>query len=119
MDAADLALVEKLELRLGGTRTTEQLEACTSSFLVPLLHKLSTSDFPSVRGQTVNLLAHWSRRLRSEESVPLPVSPMLDLLQGEGGYDIPASPYALPLLLVLLQMGIQRIDRKVSMIVYF
>lgn len=114
-EASDLSLVDQLELRLAGCGTTEQLQACTSSFLVPLLHKLSTTPHSSVKQRALQILVHWSRRLRAEDKVPLPASSLLDLLHGEGGYEAPVTGQALPLLLMFLQLAIPRLqDDSVS-----
>ncbi|SMN20457.1 similar to Saccharomyces cerevisiae YHL030W ECM29 Scaffold protein that assists in association of the proteasome core particle with the regulatory particle [Maudiozyma saulgeensis] len=72
----ELDLIEKVELRLALSDTTEKFEKSLNTFLAPLLLKLA-SPYASVRQAVFNTLKHVLSRLSSLKTLRLPVAALI------------------------------------------
>jgi len=72
----ELDLIEKVELRLALSDTTEKFEKSLNTFLAPLLLKLASS-YASVRQAVFNTLKHVLSRLSSLKTLRLPVAALI------------------------------------------
>lgn len=72
----ELDLIEKVELRLALSDTTEKFEKSLGTFLAPLLLKLA-SPYSSVRQAVFNTLKHVLSRLSSLKELRLPVAALI------------------------------------------
>ncbi|KAI9179152.1 proteasome component M29 [Blastocladiella emersonii ATCC 22665] len=101
--AAELELVERVELRFALASTDAQLAAAVNTFLVPLLQKLASPNAAAVQPNVLALLSHINTRLRAAASVTLPTPAIVALLGA------PATPAVVRnFALVYLEMAIDR-----------
>ncbi|XP_071952576.1 proteasome adapter and scaffold protein ECM29-like [Antedon mediterranea] len=78
MNAQDeLALLERVFLRVGSVTSDEELEKFINRFLPPVLLKLA-SKHAGVRKKVIQLLAHINKRLKSRPQVQLPMESLLN-----------------------------------------
>ena len=75
-EKAELELIEKVELRLALSDTTEKFEKSLKTFLAPLLLKLA-SPYTSVRQAVFNTLKHVLSRLSNLKDLRLPVAALI------------------------------------------
>ena len=75
-ERTELELIEKVELRLALSDTTEKFENSLKTFLAPLLLKLA-SPYTSVRQAVFNTLKHVLSRLSNLKELRLPVAALI------------------------------------------
>ncbi|XP_037090667.1 proteasome adapter and scaffold protein ECM29-like [Pollicipes pollicipes] len=100
----ELALVERVFLRIGSAESDEQLENALSKFLPPVLLKLSSTQ-EGVRKKVMELLVHVNKRLKSRPAVKLPVDTLLLQYQ-----DPAATSFLKNFTVIYLKMGFPRLD---------
>ncbi|KAK2738268.1 proteasome component M29 [Myotisia sp. PD_48] len=75
-EARELELVSKLELRIALAETDSRLQTLLQTYLAPLLLKLG-SENTSVRNKVLALCQHLNTRIKSSQSIVLPVSALM------------------------------------------
>ncbi|KAJ3369749.1 proteasome component M29 [Allomyces arbusculus] len=100
--AAELELIEKVELRFALAASAAQLDATVRTFLVPVLQKLA-SPTPGIQSKVLALLAHINARVRSEPTVHLPTQALVALVGG-----VATVPIVRNFGLVYLEMALER-----------
>ncbi|XP_033121432.1 proteasome adapter and scaffold protein ECM29-like isoform X2 [Anneissia japonica] len=73
----ELALLDRVFLRVGSATTDEELEKFVNRFLPPVLLKLA-SKHEGVRKKVIQLLAHVNKRLKSRPQIQLPMEALLN-----------------------------------------
>ncbi|KAJ3353956.1 hypothetical protein GGF32_002721 [Allomyces javanicus] len=100
--AAELELIEKVELRFALAASAAQLDATVRTFLVPVLQKLA-SPTPGIQSKVLALLAHINARVRSEPTVHLPTQALVALVGAAA-----TAPIVRNFGLVYLEMALER-----------
>ncbi|XP_043224262.1 proteasome adapter and scaffold protein ECM29-like [Amphibalanus amphitrite] len=100
----ELALVERVFLRIGSAETDEQLQNALTKFLPPVLLKLSSTQ-EGVRKKVMELLVHVNKRLKSRPVVQLPVETLLLQYQ-----DPAASSFLKNFTVIYVKMGFPRLE---------
>lgn len=101
LEARELALISKVELRIALADTDEKLEALLNTYLVPLLLKLGSESL-SVRNKVITVCHHVNARLKAP-SIKLPVAALLNQFKEQKSQLIRHFD------LVYLQQGIDRL----------
>ncbi|KAK9463258.1 proteasome stabiliser-domain-containing protein [Lipomyces oligophaga] len=76
MASAELALVNKVEMRIALASTDAKLESLLRVYLAPLLLKLA-SPHEAVRNKVVSICSHINARISSSSAISLPVESLL------------------------------------------
>ncbi|KAK4005791.1 hypothetical protein OUZ56_010915 [Daphnia magna] len=100
----DLALLERVFLRVGSADTDEKLEAVILKFLCPVLLKLTSTE-ENVRKKVMELLVHFNKRVKSRPNLQLPVVDLMILYQ-----DPSCSIFLSNFAIIYIKMGFPRLD---------
>ncbi|GME95284.1 unnamed protein product [[Candida] boidinii] len=78
----EVALIEKVELRLALANTDEKFESSLKIYLTPLLLKLA-SPLQDVKKQVLNAINYIITRFNSSKNLKLPIDSLLNQLKDE------------------------------------
>lgn len=102
-EARELALVDKVELRIALTDTDQKFQTVLGTYLAPLLLKLA-SEHVSVRNKVISICQHINTRSKPQ-NIRLPVTALLQQFKNN-----PTSPLIRHFDLLYIQQGITRLN---------
>ncbi|GAB0097179.1 Proteasome-associated protein ECM29 homolog [Sergentomyia squamirostris] len=103
----EIALLERVLLRLACADSDEQLENAVNKFLAPVLLKIVSPE-ESVRLKVMEVLTHINKRLKTRPMVQIPVQ---DILQQ---YQTTDSSFAMNFAIIYITMGFPRLSSELK-----
>ncbi|XP_059609063.1 proteasome-associated protein ECM29 homolog [Phlebotomus argentipes] len=103
----EIALLERVLLRLACADTDEQLENAVSKFLAPVLLKIVSPE-ESVRLKVMEVLTHINKRLKTRPLIQIPVQDILSQYQSTD------SSFAMNFAIIYITMGFPRLPADVK-----
>lgn len=110
----EVALIEKVELRLALANTDEKFESSLKVYLAPLLLKLA-SPSQDVKKQVLNAINYIITRFNSSKNLKLPIDSLLNQLKDEKLNAMENSINVQLYTLVFISKGISRLNPEESM----
>uniref|UniRef100_T1J5P2 TOG domain-containing protein n=1 Tax=Strigamia maritima TaxID=126957 RepID=T1J5P2_STRMM len=104
MASVELALLDRVLLRVGLAETDEQLQNAVCKFLPPVLLKLSSQQ-EGVRKKVMELLVHINKRIKSRPLIQLPVDALLLQYQ-----DPAATSFVTNFTIIYIKLGYPRLE---------
>ncbi|OWB75179.1 hypothetical protein B5S31_g5042 [[Candida] boidinii] len=109
----EVALIEKVELRLALANTDEKFESSLKIYLTPLLLKLA-SPLQDVKKQVLNAINYIITRFNSSKNLKLPIDSLLNQLKDEKLNSMENSINVQLYTLVFISKGISRLNTEES-----
>uniref|UniRef100_A0A1B0DQH6 Proteasome component Ecm29 N-terminal domain-containing protein n=1 Tax=Phlebotomus papatasi TaxID=29031 RepID=A0A1B0DQH6_PHLPP len=103
----EIALLERVLLRLACADTDEQLQNAVSKFLAPVLLKIVSSD-EAVRLKVMEVLTHINKRLKTRPLIQIPVQDILAQYQNTD------SSFAMNFAIIYITMGFPRLSPELK-----